>query len=167
MTSKMYDAIQETLGMSPFIATSQMGGGCINEGEVYEVHLGKVYLKRSSNEKLQQHLKYIYPFTSLVVHGKGPCAMTSKMYDAKREAPSMMPFVATGQMGGGCINEGEVYEVHLGRVYLKRSSNEKLQQHLKYIYPFTSLVVHGKDTLKCLLRTQTNPAMTDHRGSCQ
>ncbi|XP_068224688.1 ketosamine-3-kinase-like isoform X2 [Palaemon carinicauda] len=51
MTSKMYDAIREALGTSRFVATGQMGGGCINEGEVYEVDHGKVYLKRSSKEK--------------------------------------------------------------------------------------------------------------------
>ncbi|XP_068225649.1 uncharacterized protein [Palaemon carinicauda] len=33
MTSKMYDAILEALGTSRFVATGQVGGGCINEGE--------------------------------------------------------------------------------------------------------------------------------------
>ncbi|XP_068205483.1 ketosamine-3-kinase-like isoform X3 [Palaemon carinicauda] len=51
MTSKMYDTIREALGTSRFVATGQMGGGCINEGEVYEVDHKKVYLKRSSKEK--------------------------------------------------------------------------------------------------------------------
>ncbi|XP_068244708.1 uncharacterized protein [Palaemon carinicauda] len=34
MTSKMYDAILEALGTSRFVATGQVGGRCINEGEV-------------------------------------------------------------------------------------------------------------------------------------
>ncbi|XP_068225639.1 uncharacterized protein [Palaemon carinicauda] len=34
MTSKMYDAVRQALGTSRFVATGQVGGGCINEGEV-------------------------------------------------------------------------------------------------------------------------------------
>ncbi|XP_068225747.1 ketosamine-3-kinase-like [Palaemon carinicauda] len=33
MTSKMYDAVHQALGTSRFVATGQMEGGCINEGE--------------------------------------------------------------------------------------------------------------------------------------
>ncbi|XP_068225671.1 ketosamine-3-kinase-like isoform X2 [Palaemon carinicauda] len=48
MTSKMYDAILEALGTSRFVATGQVGGRCINEGEVDH---GKDITVKTSNSR--------------------------------------------------------------------------------------------------------------------
>ncbi|XP_068225638.1 ketosamine-3-kinase-like isoform X3 [Palaemon carinicauda] len=48
MTSKMYDAVRQALGTSRFVATGQVGGGCINEGEVDH---GKDITVKTSNSR--------------------------------------------------------------------------------------------------------------------
>ncbi|XP_068225533.1 ketosamine-3-kinase-like isoform X4 [Palaemon carinicauda] len=48
MTSKMYDAILEALGTSRFVAMGQVGGRCINEGEVDH---GKDITVKTSNSR--------------------------------------------------------------------------------------------------------------------
>ncbi|XP_068217559.1 ketosamine-3-kinase-like [Palaemon carinicauda] len=52
MTSEMYDAVREAMGTSRFVATGQIGGGCINEGEMYEEKLqGKDITVKTSNSR--------------------------------------------------------------------------------------------------------------------
>ena len=48
----MFATIKEALATTVLEGTGRGGGGCINEGEVYRTDTGKVFLKRSSKEKV-------------------------------------------------------------------------------------------------------------------
>ncbi|XP_071542998.1 ketosamine-3-kinase-like isoform X2 [Panulirus ornatus] len=65
------------------------------------------------------------------------------MYSAIKEALGTSRLESTGQGGGGCISEGEIYKTDTGKVFIKRNSKNKAREMFEGEY----------ESLKAILAT--------------
>ena len=63
----MFEQIKEALNTTKLISLGEGGGGCINEGEVYDTDNGKVFIKRNSKEKVCFYLTLVVLLSKLIL----------------------------------------------------------------------------------------------------
>ncbi|KAK4315160.1 hypothetical protein Pmani_013593 [Petrolisthes manimaculis] len=113
---KMFEAIKDSLGTSRLERTGSGGGGCINEGYVYNTDNGKVFIKRNGKDGARQ--MFDGEFESL----------KAILDTGTVKAPK--PFTVVDNPSGGAVLVMEYIDMHHLSQHASTLGSQLAQMHL-------------------------------------